>query len=65
VLGRGAAPNVTSVPTLSTSPLTRPGTVGLDTDGNIRIEPMAGKAVLAAGRNVVLELHRLTARLNH
>ena len=62
VFGRGVAPNVTSVPPpLSAS---RPGTVGLGADGHIRIEPLAGRTVLAAGRDLVLELHRIAMRLN-
>ncbi len=62
VFGRGVAPNATSVPPPSSA--SRPGTVGLGADGHIRIEPLAGRTVLAAGRDLVLELHRLAMRLN-
>ncbi len=62
VFGLGAAPSVTSTP--RAAPVVRPGTVGLDAAGSLRIEPLAGRTVLAAGRDMVLELHRLTARLN-
>jgi hypothetical protein len=32
--------------------------------GNVPVEPLVGKAVLVAGRDILLELHRITARLN-
>jgi hypothetical protein len=60
----GAAPNVTSVPHATAPPTTRPGTIGLDAEGNIRLEPLVGRTVLAAGRDLVLELHSIAARLN-
>ena len=63
VFGSEAMPNVSSAPPTG-APSKRAGTVGLDAGGNILIEPLAGKKVLVAGRDMLLELHRITARLN-
>lgn len=54
-----------SPPAASVSPV-RPGTVGLDVSGNIWIEPLAGKTVLAAAghTDMVRDLHRLKTRLD-
>jgi hypothetical protein len=64
VFGPGAAPSVTSVPTAVSSPGAVPGRLGLDASGNVRVEPLAGTVVLVAGRDVLLELHRIAVRLN-
>ncbi len=64
VFGPGAAPKVTSLPTAVSSPGAVPGRIGLDAIGNVRVEPLAGKTVLVAGRDILLELHRIVARLN-
>ncbi len=64
VFGPGVAPNVTDLPAAVASPGSVPGRLGLDASGNIRMEPLAGKAVLVAGRDIVLDLHRIAARLN-
>ncbi len=57
-------PNVTMALPPATAPLSHPGMIGLGADGNLRIEPLPGGTVLAAGRNVVLELHLVSTRLN-
>ncbi len=60
----GVVPNITSLPTVVSSPEVVPGRFGLDAMGNVRVEPLAGKAVLVAGRDILLELHRIVERLN-
>jgi hypothetical protein len=70
VLGPGAAAavnNTMAPPPPSSSSSTasyRPGAIGLDADGNVLIEPLAGRAVLVAGRDMVRELHHISLRLN-
>jgi hypothetical protein len=64
VFGPGAVLSVTSVPTAVSSPGSVPGRLGLDETGNVWVEPLVGKAVMVAGHDVLLELHRIAARLN-